>query len=229
MGILYFSVQLFTPELFINIHTHQANQEGSLCIQNLHERFGSQSLPTYCSMGLHPWHIEANSFSQLLEELKLYSRKENVLAIGECGLDRLCSTDFKLQENVFRQQIAWANEIAKPLIIHCVRAHREAITILKEMNNIMPVVFHGFNNNETIAHLLLNEGYYLSFGKSLFNPSLQALFCSIPNAYIFLENDDSEIPIENIYRQASKLKNISADTLSLQLQKNTTKVFNIKF
>jgi TatD DNase family protein len=95
------------------------------------------------------------------------------------------------------------------------------------MRNIMPVIFHGFNNSESIAKQIINAGYYLSFGHSLFNPSTETTFSSIDNNLLFLETDDSEISIEKIYRQASCIKNISVDALSLQVKKNTKKAFNI--
>lgn len=164
-----------------------------------------------------------------MEQLKAFSNDEQVLAIGECGLDRICSTPFRLQEQAFKAQIEWANIIAKPLIIHCVRAHRECMLLLKEMNNRMPVIFHGFNNSLDIALQLVKKGYYLSFGHSLFKPSLEPVFTAITLEHIFLETDDNNIKIEEVYRQAAKIKNISIDQLSLHIQRNSIKVFNRNF
>jgi len=160
-----------------------------------------------------------------MEKMKLASNNRNVLAIGECGLDRICDTDFKLQEKVFVEQIIWANEIAKPIIIHCVRAQQETFSLLKEHNITSPVIFHGFNNKETIAHKIIEMGFYLSFGKHLLNPSMEKLFSAISLDSIFLETDDSDISIDVIYKQAAKIKNISTERLSLQIKKNLENVF----
>jgi TatD DNase family protein len=178
-------------------------------------------------MGIHPRFINEENLESDWNALQFYSRQPNVLAIGECGLDRLCDTSFPLQEKVFVKQIRWANEIAKPLIIHCVRAFPETLRILKSCSNGMPVVFHGFNNNKETADQLLREGYYLSFGKSLLQPNMETLFNHIPLNKIFLENDDSDIAISSIYEQAARIKQMSVETMAKEMKKNLFTVFNV--
>lgn len=214
--------------MLINIHTHHTIDDGNLSIINRHEHFEACNPPHYYSIGLHPWHIYATDWQSGLSQLKLYSTNSHVVAIGECGLDRVCGTDFKLQEKVFREQIAWANIVAKPLIIHCVRAHRECVSILKEMKNQMPVVFHGFNNKLEIALMLIQEGYYLSFGNHLLYPQMESVFASLSMQNIFLETDTQNISIYDIYNQAARIKNSTVDQLYFQIKRNTEKVFNIK-
>lgn len=212
--------------MFINIHTHRPPSQDEWCIQNVHENFSSTNTLFHYSIGLHPWYISQDSFPHEFELVSIAIKKEEILAIGECGLDRVCETPFAFQKLVFIEHIKLANETAKPLIIHCVRAHREIIEILKENAINVPVIFHGFNNNETIAKSLLEEGYYLSLGAAIFNPSLQYTFAKIPIEKIFLETDDSPRSIQEIYQQAAVLKNISLEQLHLQIHKNYRQVFN---
>lgn len=157
--------------------------------------------------------------------MKIASQQKNVIAIGECGLDRLSNTDFKLQEKIFIEQILWANEIAKTIIIHCVKAHQECLIILKEYNRTSPVIFHGFNNKLETANKILGQGHYLSFGRHIFNPVIESVFSKISLEKIFLETDDSDISIDDIYKQAAKIKNISTEQLSLQIKKNLDSIF----
>ena len=178
-------------------------------------------------MGIHPWHIKNESITDEMNELKMQSTKQNVLAIGECGLDRICEIPYKLQQEIFKQQIIWANEIAKPLIIHSVRTHEDVLQALKENKNIMPVIFHGFNKNESIARKIVTSGYYVSFGKNISNTELEPVIASIPLDKLFLETDDSDLPIEYIYNEVSRIRNISLTQLILQIQKNLKTVFNI--
>jgi TatD DNase family protein len=206
--------------LLINIHTHKPHNNDEWSIQNLHAHFEKLNPLFNYSVGLHPWHIDSNTVKEELVQIKVASWKKNVLAIGECGLDRICSTDFKLQEKVFIEQILWANEIAKPLIIHCVKAHHETLVLLKEYSRSSPVIFHGFNNKLETANKILEQGYYLSFGKHLFNPAIENIFSKISLEKIFLETDDSDAAIDNIYKQAAKIKNMSTEQLSLQIKKN---------
>jgi len=177
-------------------------------------------------MGFHPWYIKNESISEKMNELKIHSIKPNVLAIGECGLDRLCETPYKLQQEIFKEQIIWANEIAKPLIIHSVKTHDDVLQTLKENKNTMPVIFHGFNKNESIARKIINSCYYLSFGKNISNTELEPVIASIPLDKLFLETDDSDLPIDYIYNEVSRIRNISLTQLILQIQKNLKTVFN---
>ena len=215
--------------MLIDIHTHKVKQNNSKCIQNLHADFDETSSLNFYSMGIHPWYIDASNVQDELSKMKIASHQKNVLAIGECGLDRICETPFKLQESIFLAQILWANEIAKPIIVHCVRAFREALDVFKMSNNIMPVVFHGFNNNIGIANDLLSAGFYLSFGKGLFNPSMDSVFSKIPSDKIFLETDDADCTIEDIYKKAAQIKNTSIEQLSLQIMQNSKTVFKTNF
>jgi TatD DNase family protein len=179
-------------------------------------------------MGVHPWYIDERTHKSELEKLKIASVKKNVLAIGECGLDRVCEVSFRLQENVFREQIMWANQIAKPLIIHCVRAHKECLNILKETGNIMPAIFHGFCNKWETAATILENGHFLSFGHSLNNPAMELVFAATPIDRIFLETDDRSLSVMDIYQKAASIKNISPDQLNSQIRKNIHFTFNMQ-
>ena len=213
--------------MLFNLHTHHLPSEQECSIQNVHENFESILPNFYYSLGIHPWHIQPEQYSAEFEKLKIHSLKKNVLSIGECGLDRKCTTPFKLQEEVFKQQILWANNIAKPLIIHCVKAHAECCQQLKDNNNIMPIIFHGFHSQWEIAHTLLQKGYYLSFGKSLFDQKMEKVFAAVPLERIFLETDNSNHSIFEVYMQAAAIRRISIDQLHSQIQKNVQFIFNI--
>jgi TatD DNase family protein len=211
--------------LFINIHTHFTPQNEEWSIQNIHENFEQLNPLFNYSVGIHPWHININSVRDELLKMEIASKSKNVWAIGECGLDRICETPFKWQQEIFTNQVLWANQIAKPIIIHCVRAHREVLSILKECKNHMPVVFHGFNNNYDVAEDIINAGGYLSFGKALFNPNIQKIFSKISTNKIFLETDQSECSIDSIYKQASKIKQVSTAQMSNQIFQNFKETF----
>jgi TatD DNase family protein len=179
--------------------------------------------PGMYSVGLHPWYITAQ-WQQAIEEVKRWSVYEHVLAIGECGLDKICETDFALQQQVFEQHIAWANTLGKPLIIHCVKAFDETLLALKQSQ--VPVIFHGFNKSRDLALQIIRAGHYLSFGKALGQPRMNQLLKSIPPERIFLETDDADISIQQVYQLAAAAYNIDELSLSLQLRQNVKTVFN---
>lgn len=207
---------------YINIHSHQANQQTT--ILNLHQDFEAVEKPGLYSIGLHPWYIKTN-WPQQLETLTKYAIHPQVVAIGECGLDKVCDTDFNIQKDCFKSQVQLANECNKPIIIHCVKAFDEVLHLLKQAK--VPVVFHGFSKSLQLARQIVVAGHYISFGKSLQQPLMQEVLSLLPFDKIFLETDDASISIENVYQWAAQALSINIDLLSLQLQKNVWKVFNI--
>lgn len=213
--------------LFINIHSHLPAGPHDWAVQNLYQHFEQVELPGRYSIGLHPWYLNERTAISDIVELKKWSIQPTVLAIGECGLDRVCSTDFLLQKDIFLKQVHWANELQKPLIIHCVKAHVDVLQLLSKHQNKVPVIFHGYNKNKELALKIISNGYYLSFGKDLQHQRLREIMATLPPENIFLETDDFETGIKKIYNLAADALQITEDSLSLQLQKNAAAVFGV--
>lgn len=200
-----------------------------LFITNRYHAFEKAEGNGLCSLGLHPWYITADGIEPELVQLEKYASLQNVVGIGECGLDKLTKTDWVLQEDAFRRQIRLANRLHKPLIIHCVRAYDEVLQQLKQEQVAVPVIFHGFNKNLQIAQRILAQGYYLSFGAALLNDQSSAIAAlqACTEDRFFLETDDADIAIGQIYEKAADVRKTGKDDLILQLQKNFQAVFNI--
>jgi TatD DNase family protein len=179
--------------------------------------------PGYYSIGLHPWYIDAANWQQQLADWKKWAAHPQVLAIGECGLDKLVAIDWELQVQLFLQQLQWAQQHHKPVIIHCVKAFAEVQLLLKQQPIQVPVLFHGFNKNVALANELISNGYYLSFGKALLQPRIQTLLASLPITAVLLETDDATVNIKELYQLAATAFSIDIDSLSLQLQQNATR------
>lgn len=206
---------------YFDIHHHFLEKRG---IYNL--ELNDSKIQNYFSVGLHPKDISEN-FRKDLENIKEISQNENCIAIGECGLDALVNVDETLQERVFETQILWANEIQKPVIVHCVRRFSHLLRFQKMAKT--PMIIHGFNKKKTIADEILSKGFYLSFGKALlYNEELQKIVKSTPLDKIFLETDAEEIKVEGIYHQLAEIKNIELEIIKNQIEKNIEEVFRIK-
>jgi len=213
--------------LFINIHTHLQLYDAAIEVVNLN--MDSSDKPKYYSYGLHPRHINKSDYKEQLQQLKIKANEEHCVAIGECGLDKLSKVDFALQEKVFIEQIEIANTLKKPLIIHCVKAFNELINCLNLNNNAVPVIIHGFNNNENIAKVLLAHDCLFSFGKALlgYESNAAKAIKNIGRKNFFLETDDAEISIKYIYKKASELLGIDEEILKQQIQSNFENVFKV--
>ena len=212
--------------MFINIHSHHhALNNNQWVIQNLYKEFEKVNEVGNYSIGLHPYYINEATWEKEFSILQKFAANNFVMAIGECGLDKNCNTDFSLQQKVFSEQIILANSLQKPLVMHCVNAYQEVVTILKANKNKVPVIFHGFNKKETITLLLIEEGYYLSFGKAILKENIQNLLNKIPVDKIFFETDDDTITIEEIYSTAEKTLSVNTESLQMTIKKNAIKIF----
>ncbi len=226
--VFFYVIISFTAMLpqYINIHTHRARPGDALEIQNVLSDF-DKKIAVPCSVGLHPWYLDAATIETEMQQLKQASVNGNVYAIGECGLDKVTKTDWALQVQAFREQVVIANELHKPLIIHCVRAYEEVLALLKELQVAVPVIFHGFNKGLELAARITDLGYYLSFGQHLLKQESHAAntLRMMSSGQFFLETDNSETGIAAIYENAAALRQIPLDTLILQLQKRFKAVF----
>ena len=212
---------------FFNFHTHQsANRPDILDLVNQYPNDFDESIGQY-SIGIHPWYIVEERIETDLEIIDQKLATENCLAIGECGLDKRTEVPFELQVAVFERQLLLAQKHQKPVVIHCVAAFQEVIALKKKLSITVPMVIHGFSKNEQVAKQLLDNGFYISFGKYLVkNPNLEVVFKSIPDNRFFLETDTIEETIEEVYTLAAKYKNITIDELQQLILSNFKIVFN---
>lgn len=212
---------------FFNFHTHKsANHPDVLDLVNQYPNEFDATIPFY-SIGIHPWYIIEDRVEAELEIIDKKLAAANCLAVGECGLDKRTEVSFELQESVFEKQLLLAEKHQKPVVIHCVAAFQEVIALKKKLGITVPMIIHGFSKNQQVAKQLLDNGFYISFGKYLIkNPDLEAVFKNIPNNRFFLETDTIEETIEIVYALAAKYKNITIEELQQQISSNFATVFN---
>jgi len=209
--------------MFVNLHTHiLSNSSNTLEIKNIDNVAGFNAPTNYYSVGIHPWKINGSNYESEIDTLKKLAIQKNVIAIGECGLDKLINIDFEIQDLIFRSQISIAEQVQKPLIVHCVKAFDELIRIKKELKISVPIIVHGFNNKKEIAAQLLKNGFYLSIGKALLNENSNASknISSLPIEKIFLETDDADVSIKSIFEAAAKYLQIEIEVLKQQIHTN---------
>lgn len=201
----------------IDIHTHRPDHSQlALSIRNLMPGEAWSSEP-YCSVGLHPWNINAEWKSEM-DKVHTAATAENVLFIGETGLDKLRGAVPELQETIFIEHILISESVGKPLIIHCVKAFDEIIALRKKMRPQQQWIIHGFRGKPQQAQQLLDNGFQLSFGEHFNADSLTLAF---HRHSLWLETDESTHSIEEIYEAASKCLNIPVAQLEQEINSNT--------
>lgn len=213
--------------IFIDIHTHNNNSD--LSIVNLFLQEINSSLPKekLISSGIHPWHISEINLQNEIEKLFLLAESGEICAIGEIGLDLLTKSSLPEQKKIFEQQLEIAEKFQLPVIIHCVKAFNEIVSIRKKRSNQTSWIIHGFNNNLQIAKELIKHKCFISFGAALLknNSNASNIIKEIPLQNVFLETDESENKIEEIYNKAAELLNIEVKELQQKIRENFTRCF----
>lgn len=214
---------------YFNLHTHvYTSQEDIVELVNQYPQEFDAGLPNY-SIGIHPLFINQD---RLESDFKILEQKVTLpecLAIGECGLDKRSETAFEIQLDVLEKQLLLAEKHQKPVVIHCVHAFQELVELKNKLKITTPILIHGFSKKEQLAKQLLDNGFYLSFGKNLLrNPELETVFKNIANDCFFLETDMIEEGIHEVYALAAKYKKITVTELQQIISNNFNTVFRNK-
>jgi TatD DNase family protein len=215
----------------IDIHTHQAPEEnGDLFVQNIFPADEMMSLQPggFYSVGLHPWFITNSQNSKNeLHQLEEKAALPEVIAIGECGLDKLANTESQLQLEVFLQQSRIAESVNKPLIIHCVKSYNEIAHLKRRMKPRVPWILHGYTGNDMISKQLISLDFYFSLGKILLsdNSHIRETLENLPADRLFFETDEWKRPVREVYSKYAESKGITMESLTEQVMWNFRQVF----
>ena len=154
--------------------------------------------------------------------------QKNLIAIGETGLDKACTADYKIQKWLFELHLEFAQTHNIPLIIHAVRSWNELLPIIKKAT--IPCILHGYSEGAQLTRQLIDFGCYFSVGKSIMEPStrFQEALKLIPPASLFLETDESPVPIEEIYHQMAKTLNMPLEILKIQINENFNTLLSVR-
>ena len=211
---------------YFNLHTHHLHHKtDTLALINQYPWEFNDAIPQY-SIGIHPWYIDEARLEKDLLTIEEKLALPECLALGECGLDKRIDIPLSLQTEVFEKQIALAEKYQKPLVLHLVAAYQELVEIKNRLQITVPVILHGFSKNEQIAQQMIDNGFYLSFGKYLLrNPELKTVFQNVPNDRFFLETDTMAETLEEVYALAAHYKNKTLAEMQMQVADNWTRVF----
>lgn len=221
------------PIPYIDIHTHSVrNEKGKVTVQNVYpgEGFASFTGRNFYSVGLHPWHIKTpQENNELLVMVEDALEFDHVIFIGECGLDKNAATNFEEQMRIFEAQAFMAEEFKKPLIIHCVKAHNEVLELHKKMHPEMPWIMHGYNGNLQITQQLEKRGILFSLGENLFKSNSKVIesFNYLSIEKVFFETDEFDGGVEQMYKQAARLRNIPVEVIQKIIWENFNRIENI--
>lgn len=216
---------------FIDIHTHHPlNSEEILSVPSLflQDIDFKKVINNPFSAAIHPWHAAEFLPGQVRTMLEALIKQPGLIAIGETGLDRICTADFQQQKLLFELHLEFAENQHKPLVIHAVKSWNDLIPYLKKAK--VPYILHGYSGGTELTKQLIDLGCYFSVGKLVLQmtPRFREAFQLIPLTSLFLETDDSPSDIREIYQKASEILNIPLDSFKIQLNQNFKDLFNLQ-
>jgi TatD DNase family protein len=158
---------------------------------DLAERYES----IYFAVGVHPY--DASEYDR--STLEPYVTHPKCVAIGECGLDyfRLPESEDeiekekKLQKEVFLDQILWAKELQKPLIVHVRESTPDCLEMLDQYAGEEGGVLHCYNADESLLKLAKKNFYYGIGGVLTFKNARKLInvYPKIPLDKLVIETD----------------------------------------
>ena len=117
----------------------------------------------YAAVGIHPGDCD-DCTAEDIAAIRALAAHEKVVAIGEIGLDYYWKDNAPkaFQQDIFRRQLALAQELNLPVIVHDREAHADSLAIVKEFPDVRGV-FHCFSGSVELAKELVKLGWMISF------------------------------------------------------------------
>jgi len=204
----------------------------------------------FAAVGIHP-NSTADFHSDIIKTLRDLSHHENIIAIGEIGLDYHWDKSPKAkQKEAFEAQLALATERQLPVIIHNREASDDVMDILEQWVKSLPEtlkdrpgVLHSFSAPASIAERALNAGFYLGFtGPITFKKAedLRRIAATVPLNRILVETDGPFLTptpyrgkrnepayIPYIVERLASLKTINVEGMAKATTENAEKLFKL--
>jgi TatD DNase family protein len=204
------------------------------------------------AFGFHPWflsHLKEQWQGDLVRYLTTHHG-----VIGEIGIDHWKEgIDLRLQESVFREQLAVAAQYNIPATIHGLKAWDRVLQILREMGPFPAgVLLHSYSGPEPLIRSFVDLGAYFSCSGALLSPKREKalqVFATVPEERLLIESDtpdqfatssDSTTPlvdsstgarlthplsIKETYRRLATLRTVSEEHLCQAVERNFLRLF----
>lgn len=198
----------------------------------------------YATAGIHPNNVDSCD-DETFAEIKRLAAHPRVKAIGEIGLDYYWEkVDHEVQKEGFAKQIAIANELSLPFVIHCRDACKDTLDILKSEYKGGGALMHCFSESKETAKILLDMGLKFAIGGTVtFKNNVRTVEAVkyIPLEHLVLETDspylaptphrgerNSSLYIHYVAERIAEIKGISAEEVEEATTQNAKDFFGIK-
>lgn len=150
------------------------------------------------ALGLHPCFIDQHQNADL-ERLEALLASEQVVAVGEIGLDFFIAEPDQLRQmELFDAQLELAKQFDLPVLLHVRKAHDQVLKLLRQKKLSRAGIVHAYSGSEQQALQYADLGYKLGIGGSLTYDrakKLRRIATDMPLSTLVLETDSPDIPL----------------------------------
>ncbi|MDP9801205.1 TatD DNase family protein [Arcanobacterium wilhelmae] len=190
-------------------------------------------------------HHEQFSLDEAIAQVAQLAKAPEVVAVGETGLDYFRTGDAGKEAQIrsFREHIALAKELGKPMQIHDRDAHADVVATLLADGAPEGTVFHCFSGDAELAQILAENGWYASFAGTVTYPAnefLREALAVLPPELVLVETDApylTPVPYRGhpnaiwgsayTARALAEYRGVSEAEWCAQLDANTRRVYGI--
>ena len=221
----------------INIGTSVRGSEKSVALAQKYEN-------VYAACGIHPSEVFDEDIDTALCKLENLLKQEKVVALGEIGLDYHYEDIPKdLQMLYFDKQMALAQRLNIPVIIHDRDAHKDCVDMVRKYPCVKGV-FHCFSGSAEMAKELVSLGWYISFSGSVtFKNALKPKeACAVvPDDMLLIETDSPYLAptpnrgklncpsyVELTANEVASIRGTTVENIATLTEENAKRLFRIK-
>ena len=146
----------------------------------------------WCTAGIHPHEAGAAASGDLEAIRELAAAHEEVVAIGETGLDyHYDNAPRPVQRRLFDAHLTLASELALPIVVHAREADADIAAALSGMPRGVTGVLHCFTGGTRAFERASAAGWYVSFSGIVSFGSFAAadLLREVPGDRLLVETD----------------------------------------
>ncbi len=216
--------------------------ETSIGSLQLSEKYPGEVYP---ALGIHPWNVKVLRENELEETVKLVSeqsQKNNIIAIGEIGLDYKYETLWDKQMMVFDRMLRLAEKLGLPVIIHSRGTTAQIVDMLPSYA-IKRVLLHWFSHPISALYKAVDHGYFITEGPPVaYSNGIRDVVKKVPLTNLLTETDGPvtyrKLPyngqltrpsfIRTVVEAVAEVKNMSVVDVAEQIARNFEEFFKIK-
>ena len=162
------------------------------------------------ALGLHPLWTAQHHDQDLLRLRHLLDNHDEVIAIGEIGVDFFTNELAALasrQWEILSLQLRLAKEYHLPVILHSRKSHDPLSKVLKDAALPATGVIHGFTGSYQQAKRFIDLGFYLGVGGSISYPranKTREALARVPLEQLVLETDAPDMPLNGYQGEVNR-------------------------